>query len=371
MAIAIQLGDNIGRVGGHLHLFNLVQTAQAGSVEFQINELKKQTIARRLKSAGEKISQLAVEQSPEDALTSAQQLLDEIVTKDKGEVHKIGDTLEQTITRIQQIKNGTAPKGLETGFTQLDELLNGLQAGQMVIIAARPGMGKSTLAVDIMRHLSIHGDTPTLLFSLEMSADEINERVLSAESKVRLSALRAGTVSDNDIAKLNQVRERVSGAPMFIDASPDNTMADIVAKTKMMVARDGVKLVAIDYLQLLKSAGNVESRQQEVATFSRQIKLLAKSAGVPIIAVCQLNRGPENRDGGMPKASDLRESGALEQDADVIALIHRESAINPDSPRAGEVDVHVAKNRSGKPGVATLADQLYCGCFENLPERIY
>lgn len=364
VSIAARLGDDIHRVGGHVYVFELMQLAQPGSIDFQVKAIRNAATKRKLALAGLRIQSLAEMDNADDAVAQAQDVLDGVAGVEQSEAHLIGDTLDSTVEMIRRSQEGTLPKGVMSGFADLDHLTNGFQPGQMVIVAARPGVGKSTIGVDMMRHLSIHNNEPTLIFSLEMSEDEINQRVLSAESGVPLADIRAGRLSAEAWQRLDEARARIEGAPMFIDATLENTIMDIVAKTKMFVARHGVKLVVIDYLQLISSGGvRAESRQQEVSSWSRQIKLLAKSAGIPVVAVAQLNRGPETRDGGMPRASDLRESGALEQDADIILLLHRDEINNPDSAKAGEVDVKIAKNRGGRTGTVTLANQLHYGKF--------
>ena len=253
-----------------------------------------------------------------------------------------------------------------TGFTELDDLTGGLKGGQMVIVAARPGLGKSTIATDFMRHASITNGIPTLMFSLEMSKEEITERIISAESGVYTQNLKKGCMSDSDWGRAAKAVERLDNAPLYIADSPELTMVDIAAKARLMQAQHGVKMIVVDYLQLLTSGKKSESRQQEVSDFSRQLKLLAKSLDVPIIAVAQLNRGVEMRgEDALPKASDLRESGSLEQDADIILLIHRPDAQNCDHARAGEADLIVAKHRGGNVGVIPLAHELHISRFRN------
>ncbi len=333
-------------------------------VEHHIQTLKTASAKRRLGSAGLAIQQLSEAEDLEQALNEAQAYLDGVIDADSDEAKRVAETIDATMDRFIEIQEGTAPKGLMTGFYDLDEITSGLQPGQMVIIAARPGCGKSTLAVDIMRHLSIHENIPTAIFSLEMSTHEINTRVLASEANVDIKRMRQGRMRSEDWDRVAKARETLDAAPLFIDESPENTVMDIVAKTKMMVKRHGIKLIVVDYLQLLSSGKREESRQQEVAGFSRALKLLAKSAGIPVIAVAQLNRESERND-SKPKPSDLRESGALEQDADVILLLHREDMKRGDGERAGEVDVIVAKNRGGETGTATLVNQLHYGKFGN------
>lgn len=364
-AVTIASKIDHDRTGGAPYLFQLIEGAcLPAHVEHHIQTLKTASAKRRLGSAGLAIQQLSEAEDLEQALSEAQAYLDGVIDADSDEAKRVAETIDATLDRFYEIQDGTAPKGLMTGFYDLDEITSGLQPGQMVIVAARPGVGKSTLAVDIMRHLSIHEGIPTAIFSLEMSTHEINTRVLASEANVDIKRMRQGRMRSDDWERVGKAREALDAAPMFIDESPENTVMDIVAKTKMMVKRHGIKLIVVDYLQLLHSGKREESRQQEVAGFSRALKLLAKSAGIPVIAVAQLNRESERND-SKPKPSDLRESGALEQDADVILLLHREDMKNSDGERAGEVDVIVAKNRGGETGTATLANQLHYGKFAN------
>ena len=364
-AVTIASKIDHDRTGGAPYLFQLIEVAcLPAHVEHHIQTLKTASAKRRLGSAGLAIQQLSEAEDLEQALNEAQAYLDGVIDADSDEAKRVAETIDATLDRFVEIQDGTAPKGLMTGFYDLDEITSGLQPGQMVIVAARPGCGKSTLAVDIMRHLSIHEGIPTAIFSLEMSTHEINTRVLASEANVDIKRMRQGRMRSEDWDRVAKARESLDAAPLFIDESPENTVMDIVAKTKMMVKRHGIKLVVVDYLQLLHSGKREESRQQEVAGFSRALKLLAKSAGIPVIAVAQLNRESERND-SKPKPSDLRESGALEQDADVILLLHREDMKHSDGERAGEVDVIVAKNRGGETGTATLVNQLHYGKFGN------
>ena len=364
-AVTIASKIDHDRTGGAPYLFQLIEMAcLPAHVEHHIQTLKTASAKRRLGSAGLAIQQLSEAEDLEQALNEAQAYLDGVIDADSDEAKRVAETIDATLDRFVEIQDGTAPKGLMTGFYDLDEITSGLQPGQMVIIAARPGCGKSTLAVDIMRHLSIHEGIPTAIFSLEMSTHEINTRVLASEANVDIKRMRQGRMRSEDWDRVGKAREALDAAPLFIDESPENTVMDIVAKTKMMVKRHGIKLIVVDYLQLLHSGKREESRQQEVAGFSRALKLLAKSAGIPVIAVAQLNRESERND-SKPKPSDLRESGALEQDADVILLLHREDMKHSDGERAGEVDVIVAKNRGGETGTATLVNQLHYGKFGN------
>jgi replicative DNA helicase len=258
--------------------------------------------------------------------------------------------------------------GVPTGFTELDKLTNGLHPGQLIIVAARPAIGKSTLGVDIARAASIKHGLASVIFSLEMSRNEIVMRLLSAEAQVPLHHMRSGTMSDADWGKLASKMGVVSEAPLFIDDSPNMTLMEIRAKCRRLKQRHDLRLVIVDYLQLMTSGKRVESRQQEVSEFSRSLKLLAKELGVPVIAISQLNRGPEQRVDKKPMLSDLRESGSLEQDADMVVLLHREDAYERESPRAGEADFIVAKHRNGPTQTVTVAFQGHYSRFVDMAQ---
>ena len=256
---------------------------------------------------------------------------------------------------------------MPTGFAELDELTNGLHAGQMIIIAARPAMGKSTLALDIARSAAIKNKLTTAFFSLEMSQMEIVMRLLSAEASVQLKRIRNGGMTNEDWDRLQRKLGAIEDAPLFIDDSPNLTMMEIRAKARRLKQRHDLKLVIIDYMQLMSSGRRVESRQLEVSEFSRQIKLLAKELEIPVIALSQLNRGPEMRQDRKPMLSDLRESGSLEQDADIVLLLHREDAYDRDSPRVGEADMIVAKNRNGPTSTIVTSFQGHLSRFVDMP----
>ena len=213
---------------------------------------------------------------------------------------------------------------MPTGFIELDELTNGLHPGQMIVVAARPAVGKSTLGIDIARAAAIKHNMAAAVFSLEMSRTEITMRILSAEATIQLQDLRKGLKNQEQWTKLARIMGKISNAPLFIDDSPNMSLMEIRAKCRRLKQQHNLRLVVIDYLQLMSSGKKVESRQQEVAEFSRALKLLAKELEVPVIAISQLNRGPEQRTDKRPQMSDLRESGSIEQDADVVILLHRD-----------------------------------------------
>ena len=224
----------------------------------------------------------------------------------------------------------------------------------------------STLGLDFMRSCSIKHRLASVIFSLEMSKSEIVMRLLSAEAKIKLADMRSGRMSDDDWTRLARRMSEISEAPLYIDDSPNLTMMEIRAKARRLKQRADLRLVVVDYLQLMSSGKRVESRQVEVSEFSRHLKLLAKELEVPVIAISQLNRGPEQRTDKKPMLSDLRESGSLEQDADMVILLNRPDAFERDDPRGGEADLILAKHRNGPTKTVTVAHQLHLSRFTNM-----
>jgi replicative DNA helicase len=280
-------------------------------------------------------------------------------------------TMAGTVEKLKAIGSRSGKLlGTPTGFADLDALTNGLQGGQMVIVAGRPGSGKSTLAVDFLRATAIKHQLPAALFSLEMGHDEINMRILSAEARVGLHHMRSGTLTGEDWTRLGKVQPRIDEAPLWIDDSPNLDMVQIRAKARRLKEKQGLRLMVIDYMQLLNSGSGRrhESRQQEVTEISRNVKLLAKELDIPIVALCQLNRGPEQRTDKKPAVSDLRESGSLEQDCDIAILLHREDMYDKESARAGEADLIVAKHRNGVTTTVTVCAQLHYSRFADMAQ---
>ncbi|WP_426716505.1 replicative DNA helicase [Corynebacterium auriscanis] len=320
---------------------------------------------RRLGDLATRIHQLAeAGESPHAIISESQTALDEVMATRASEIVKLGAVTDSVMDEVTRMQAGEATSGVKTGFADIDHITNGLSGGQMVIIAARPGVGKSTLAVDFMRHASIKNCIPTLIFSLEMGKEELGMRIISAEAEVFTGSLKRGTLSADDIRKVEQADEAFQKAPLFISDSAEMTMIDIQAQSKLMVAKHGIKMIVVDYLQLLTSGTRTESRQQEVSEFSRKLKLMAKTLDVPVVAISQLNRGVEHRgEDALPKASDLRESGSLEQDADIIMLIHRPGLQNPDHEHADRAEVIIAKHRGGDTGTVALSSRLFFSKF--------
>ncbi len=360
------------RAGGaeYLHtLTGLVPTA--ANAGFYSSIVAEKAVLRRLVEAGTRIVQMGY--------ASEGEVID-LVNNAQAEIYGVtgGVESEDYVPLIEAIGTATdeieaaagrdgAMVGVPTGFAELDALTNGLHPGQLIIVAARPAIGKSTLALDFSRAAAVHNDMPTIFFSLEMGRSEIAMRLLSAEASIPLQNMRKGTIHQQDWSTLAGIRGKIADAPLYIDDSPNMTLVEIRAKCRRLKQKVGLKMVVIDYLQLMTSGKKVESRQQEVSEFSRALKLLAKEINVPVVAVAQLNRGPEQRADKKPALSDLRESGSLEQDADVVILLHRESAYEKDSPRAGEADLIIAKHRNGPTDTIVVGFHGHFSRFVDLP----
>ncbi|MBB3601097.1 replicative DNA helicase [Mycolicibacterium sp. BK556] len=361
------------RIGGAPYLHTLISTVPtAANAGYYAGIVAEKALLRRLVEAGTRVVQYGYA-GAEGADVN------EIVDRAQAEIYDVTerrtaedflpleDLLQPTMDEIDAIASqGGISKGVPTGFTELDELTNGLHPGQMIVVAARPGMGKSTLGLDFMRSCSIKNRLPSIVFSLEMSKSEIVMRLLSAEAKIKLADMRSGRMTDDDWTRLARRMSEISEAPLYIDDSPNLTMMEIRAKARRLHQKAGLRLIVLDYLQLMTSGKKVESRQQEVSEFSRQIKLLAKELEVPVVAMSQLNRGPEQRTDKKPMLADLRESGSIEQDADMVILLHRPDAFETDDPRGGEADLIVAKHRAGPTRTVTVAHQLHLSRFTNM-----
>lgn len=371
VANALARRGDIGRVGGPGYLHTLVASVPtAANASYYAEIVREKAILRRLVDAGTRITQMGYTAEGEvDALVDRAQaeIYDVTSARTSEDYQPLSELMESALVEIDAIANrGGEMVGVPTGFTDLDSLTNGLHPGQMIVVAARPAMGKSTVGLDFTRSASIKHGLTSAIFSLEMSRNEIVMRLLSAEAQIPLQRMRSGQMADTDWQKLAKHMGRVSEAPLYIDDSPNLTMMEIRAKCRRLKQRHDLRLVVIDYLQLMSSGRRVESRQQEVSEFSRSMKLLAKELDVPVIAISQLNRGPEQRQDKKPMISDLRESGSIEQDADIVMLLHREDAYEADSPRAGEADFIIAKHRNGPTSTIPVAFQGHYSRFVDL-----
>lgn len=305
VTLAAKLFERTGRNDTKLFL-DLTRSVQTVvNVGYHIDLVREASTRRKLGALGTRVAQMA------DTSTDSDTIIQEIegglagaAVTDNSDDIAIGDIFDERMEEIAALQDGDIKPGIMSGFTELDNMTNGFSGGQMIIVAARPGRGKTQSALDIMRHASIRNGIPTLIFSLEMSRRELVDRITSAEASVFTEHLKKGEMSDADWARVMEAEERIKKAPLYINDSSDLTMIDITAKARLAQAKYGIKMVVVDYLQLLTSGKKAESRQQEVSSFSRQLKLLAKKLDIPVIAIAQLNRGVEMRgEDALPKMS--------------------------------------------------------------------
>ena len=363
---------NLVKAGGADYLHSLTgYVPTAANAGYYAKIVADKAILRRLIEAGTRIAQAGYESQGEveDLVNQAQAEIYKVSSQSSREDYvPLSDSLEAAIHEIEGAqKRGGELTGVPTGFTDLDAYTHGLHPGQLVIVAARPAVGKSTFALDLARNASVKHNQATIFFSLEMGRAEIAMRLMSAESSIYLQSMRKGTVTDADWTRLAAVRGRINDAPLYIDDSPNMSLVEIRAKCRRLAQQVDLKLVVIDYIQLMSSGKKVESRQQEVSEFSRALKLLAKELGLPVVALSQLNRQAEQAKDKKPELSHLRESGSLEQDADVVVLLHREGIYEKDHPRAGEADLILAKQRNGPTGTVVVAFHGQYSRFVNMP----
>ncbi|MDO5025197.1 MAG: replicative DNA helicase [Trueperella sp.] len=368
----LQRHGELERVGGRGYILDLaaaVPTSANASYYAQI--VREQAQLRSLVEVGTRIVQLGYNTEPGDVAellnTAQSEVFNMTTSRETSDYVSLAEAVPPFWEELQENANRSGGlAGLSTGFTDLDSKLSGFAPGQMIIVAARPGMGKSSLAMDFCRQVAIKDNKPAVFFSLEMGRSELISRMVAAEAEVFLSKIKNGDINQDQWNRIARTLERIQQAPLFLDDSPNLTMMEIRAKARRLRQQHGIELIVIDYLQLLTSGGRTpESRQQEVSEFSRSIKLLAKELNIPIIAVAQLNRDPERRESKVPQVSDLRESGSLEQDADVVLLINNRKDADDSSPDVPPAEIIVGKNRSGPTGKVELVWQGHFTKFAN------
>jgi replicative DNA helicase len=343
--------DGCGGAVGIAELLSRVPTAANALYYGRI--VSDQALRRRLIDAGTAITRVGYGGddggTAEEALDQAEALVYAVAQRRRSsEFASMKQLLTESFDLIERLhENNSAITGLETGFIDFDELSAGLQPSNLIIVAARPAMGKSTLVTNLAAHVAAEARRPVALFSLEMSKMELVQRILAAESRVDSERLRTGRLQEPDWPKLSRAMGRLAEAPLFIDDSAGINLMEIRSKCRRLKQKHGLDLVIIDYLQLMQSHRRAENRVQEVSELSRGLKILAKELDIPVIALSQLSRKPEDRTDRRPQLADLRESGSIEQDADLVCFIYRDEVYDPDSAAKGEAELIVAKHRNG------------------------
>lgn len=349
--------DELSQAGGLGYLATLANdTPSAANVLAYASILRERSILRSLITAGNEIASSAFVTEGREAselLDDAERRVFEIAEKGnkRGGFQSLAEVLPNTIDRIEKLQaSGGEITGISTGYTEFDKMTAGLQPGDLVIVAGRPSMGKTTLAVNIAENAAIGGKHPTAIFSMEMGSEQLAFRMISSLGRVDQTHLRIGRFSDDDWARINTAVQLMSEAPIFIDDTPALSPIEVRARARRLKREHGLGLIVIDYLQLMQVPGNKENRTAEISEISRSLKALAKELQCPVIALSQLNRSVEQRADKRPVMSDLRESGAIEQDADLICFIYREEVYEPDTPRKGVADIIISKQRNGPIG---------------------
>jgi replicative DNA helicase len=376
----LRRGDIEGAGGKEYVGFLVDAVPTAANVEYHAQIVREKAILRRLIEVSTNIVAEAFE-----GKSTAVELLDDAESKifqvaqqqTKAGFTRIKELLWPTMERIEAIQaGGKTVTGVPSGFTELDELTSGFQPADLVIVAARPSMGKTAFTLNIAQHAAIEENVPVAFFSLEMSKESLVQRMLTSEARVDAQRLRKAQLRDDDVPRLARAAGILSSAPVWIDDTPGITLLEMRSKARRLKAESGVGLVIVDYLQLMSGPAHSESRQQEVSQISRGLKALAKELGVPVVALSQLSRAPEQRTGDnkRPQLSDLRESGAIEQDADLIMFLFRQEYYDGPQDKdgnslEGKAEVIISKQRNGPTGTANLFFQKQYTRFENPPRN--
>ena len=350
--------SELDAAGGLEYLMTLAnETPGAANARAYAKILRERSVLRSLISAGNEISGSAYTtdgRAASELVDDAERLVFEIA--EKGSRGRAGfkplkQILPATVDRIDLLHQSDGDiTGITTGYAEFDKLTAGLQPGDLIIVAGRPSMGKTTLAINIAENAAIGAAVPTAIFSMEMPSEQLAFRMISSLGRVDQTHLRTGNFPDEDWSRINTAVQLMSDAPIFIDDSPGLSPTEVRARARRLKREHGLGLIVLDYLQLMQVQGNTENRATEISEISRSLKALAKELSVPIIALSQLNRSVEQRTDKRPVMSDLRESGAIEQDADLIIFIYREEVYNQDTPRKGIADISIAKQRNGPIG---------------------
>ncbi|MFN2609803.1 MAG: replicative DNA helicase [Actinomycetota bacterium] len=363
--------DSIESVGGKPYLFTLVQSVPTpGSAAHYARIVEEHALLRRLIEASHEISDIAfgVPEDVDQAIDQSEDLIYKVSQRrNSSDFQALRDLLAENMEMVEKLyERGSSITGLPTGFAELDTLTAGLQPSNLIIIAARPAMGKSAFSVSIAQHVAVEEQVPVVIFSLEMSKNELVQRLMCSEARVDSNRLRRGALQDSDWPKLSHALGKLAEAPIFIDDTANVTIMEMRAKCRRLKSKHGLGLVIVDYLQLMQPLKRTDNRVQEVADISRNLKLLARDLDIPVIAISQLSRNLEHRTDKRPVLADLRDSGSLEQDADLVMFIYRDEVYNPDTSQKGIAEIMLSKHRNGPIGKIDLAFLEHYTKFANL-----
>ena len=346
-------------VGGSTYLVELSAGGpSAANVQAYISIVDEKSTLRKLIAASESILQecYAAQEETQDILEAAEKSIYDITMRKGGqELQPIQPVLISTFEKIEELfKNHGRIEGVPTGYTELDDLLTGLHGGEMILIAARPAMGKTSIGMNFIENAAIRAGKSAAVFSLEMPSEQLAMRMLCTEALVDMQKVRRGQLSDEDWLRLSEAMIKIGPSSLYIDTSPGITVSEMRSKCRRLQLEHGLDVILIDYLSLMTASGRFGSRQEEVASISRSLKSLALELKVPIIALQQLSRAPTGRASHRPMLSDIRESGAIEQDADVVMFLHREDYYDPNTPEKNIAELIIAKQRNGSLGTVKL-----------------
>ncbi len=360
LSTKLQEKKQLDSVGGNVYLAEIVNVVPSSTnVKHYADIVQKKYVLRSLIEAADYVSELAFEESEDhmtDILDMAEKKIFSVVSSPKNQKYvSLKDELGEAYERLEKLHEHKGMlRGLPTGFRDLDTMLSGLQKQDLIIIAARPSVGKTTLALDIARMTSIMHEKSVVIFSLEMSSQQLVDRMLSAQSRVNAWNLRTGRLSsDAEFSKLRDSLDKLAKAKIYIDDQPGNSIVRMKALSRRLKAEKGLDLIVVDYLQLMTTSKNYDSMVNQVTEISRSLKSLAKELDVPVLALSQLSRAVESR-GGKPRLSDLRDSGSIEQDADVVMFIHREDKGKEQAEKTNIAEILIEKHRNGPTGKIEL-----------------
>jgi replicative DNA helicase len=369
--------DELEAVGGVSYLSSLVNMVPtAANIKYHSKIVREKGLLRSLLRSATEIASKVYEDNleAEEMVDYAERSIFDISDKRvKASFITLKELIKSSFEMIEHLYDKKeAITGVPSGFRDLDELTTGFQKGDLIVVGGRPSMGKTAFTLNIAQHVGLESREPVAIFSLEMAKEQLAFRMLCSEAMVNSNSIRKGFIKKEDWHKLTGAASKLTGAPIFIDDSSGITVLELRAKARRLKMEHGLSLVIVDYLQLMRGKGSFERREQEISDISRSLKALAKELSIPVIAVSQLNRSVEQRRPPTPMLADLRESGAIEQDADVILFLYRDEVYNKDTPaNKGEAEVIVAKQRNGPIGKVNLTFNSSCTRFLNRADREY